>query len=988
VPLIVTRAFSGTARTRPIQFFDKGRTKSLNQGVLGNGEAAFVRLKNKEDQDSDRELKKGLKIFGEKDELKLSPSQSNLRESDAEPYLNKLVAQLKAGSRSGFNKWSKRAQTDLNLAQYESLKLQLKACARAGTPNIAESIVEKNHLSPLSPLGILVAETYIKAAMINVRHHACEQRGDGRLHMLNNGTKDIKHGGRHNFRDNNPNSTKLYCTAASTWLTNIANAFLSTLSQRSPPISEIDDFSESNGMSEWQDIESFNSKILPQVDCIRLTSAFRKLLHVSSNAIHPDIAATCLTNLLRIGLDIPNQRDFQAVLTAFGKSGNAKEAECWLNRMFTEMATSSEAKAKKSFKKSYILETSDPSHDSDRSSNSTARPQSSNNRNDNETYHESLTRCVNAVVEAWAKSPSGRQNAENWLKRLKSRCIRIDDPNSNGQITVVHPNAWTYSVVVQACVADGDVSAAEGYLLEMRKKKKAPFEKPHEYASARRTAVNAVIDGWGEEKQPRRAEKWLKTLEKEDGSTIVSYNAVIKAWNFAQNTVRAEHWVKRMIENGRKFPSNNKTEVRKMGNASPLPNFSTYSTLIDGFAREGKFERALHWLREAISAGMEDSNCFAAAIRACARARKLGVAENLFREMKERDITPSLRTYVALISAVARTPSSIVSPSQLRSSTSTMDGVSSSVDEGLGGKVEGYLVEAIENSISNINTKRNYMSTNDSSENSDVFDEELVGVYNAVINAFSQKGCMFDPERAEYWLRVMERGEGGAPPPSITSYNTVIIAWARKRDYQRAEKIFEEVLAIGRKNKPKTKNVKPDVYTYNATIEALLASNKSKKAVLRFQDIELAGLEPDKCSYSLVLKAFGSMKDVRQAELYFKRMLTNGLLPDDHVYYTIVNCWVKSQQTKKLKIWIPHLLSKTANLVPTGAKVSKGGLPRDRGCLPNLSRGKQTLDLIANFLTKKGLTSDLQKFDVGVQTASEGYLRLDPESKREFIARV
>eukprot|EP00471_Norrisiella_sphaerica_P001066 CAMPEP_0184483460 /NCGR_PEP_ID=MMETSP0113_2-20130426/5115_1 /TAXON_ID=91329 /ORGANISM="Norrisiella sphaerica, Strain BC52" /LENGTH=1115 /DNA_ID=CAMNT_0026863877 /DNA_START=343 /DNA_END=3690 /DNA_ORIENTATION=- len=575
-----------------------------------------------------------------------------------------------------------------------------------------------------------------------------------------------------------------------------------------------------------------------------------------------------------------------------------------------------------------------------------------------------------------APSPGGLKRALWWLEKLHNGKMSVDLPlscNSTGHRTlrengqrshkrILRPNAWSYSVVIQACCREGDMKSAQKWMRALREYEKAHDESVGAFRTARRTAVIAVISSLAQRKQVLQAERWLSMLEQEDGASLMTYNTVMKAHCVCGRPDRAENLLNTLLAQAENASAHADVggDKKKLDSGQPFhkvnvleyidgieldrrkkyifkPNAYSFNMVIEGYARIGDFDNACKLLK--IMGDMADEASYASVIKACGNAGNFVIAKRTFDEMKARGFVPAAEVYAALISALAR----------------------SEDEEDVGKKAEILLSEMHELPLP---SRR---------------DNTSVAPYNALINVYAQKGPSNDPEKAEHWLKVLERRQGGAPPPTIVSYNTVLAAYARKSQSVDSERIFrritEKSIHVFDEEGNPCKGIEPDVVTYNTTIEALISDKRPKKAFQRLKELLVHdSLKADRCSFALGLKALSLRKDVQAAENLVKSMIQiHDILPDEWVYYVLVSIFLRTNDTTRIIRWIPHLAFQASSMI------SKRAAGRSKNVTKKLLEDYKPyvmLNGIAKHLQKHEKAEDLNRFGTLVSEGTNGLLKL------------
>merc|ERR550514_2450332 len=111
--------------------------------------------------------------------------------------------------------------------------------------------------------------------------------------------------------------------------------------------------------------------------------------------------------------------------------------------------------------------------------------------------------------------------------------------------------------------------------------------------------------------------------------------------------------------------------------------------------------------------------------------------------------------------------------------------------------------------------------------------------YNSVINAWARAG---DVEKAEVWLTKLAESKGKA---SANTYNILLNACARAGDVEKAEAWLEKMRTVA--------GVEPDVISYTTVISLYAKSCAVSKAEKLMDNMCAAGVKPnDVCFNSMI----------------------------------------------------------------------------------------------------------------------------------------
>mmetsp|Transcript_10992 Transcript_10992/g.16192 ORF Transcript_10992/g.16192 Transcript_10992/m.16192 type:complete len:1021 (-) Transcript_10992:273-3335(-) len=385
------------------------------------------------------------------------------------------------------------------------------------------------------------------------------------------------------------------------------------------------------------------------------------------------------------------------------------------------------------------------------------------------------TYCVNAVMNAWAKTRSkGRVLGAKRAQQILERMVRLYDSGHGRQ--EVRPNVVSFNTVIDAWAKSGEPRSerhAESILRRMDELSSNPDTR-HHYEDCRPDTIsyNAVVHAWGRSRDPsaaRRAEAILRRMEQRyeenikkgvDRNNIITpdvttYTSVINAWARSREkdaASRAESVLKRM-EKASSSSLSAKEKNSKSANFAARPTVLSYNTVLNAWAKSSYPEaadRALSLLKQ-----LEDG---------------------------KRGVRPDVFTYTSAIDALAKS------------------GTKKSAE-----KAEEILekMEALYNETGDDKVRPN------------------VRTYTSVIHALSRGKC--DPRRAQSILDRMEQlsAEESSLRPDVVSFNAVINAWGWSDTAHKARRAREIYLRMKELHESgANKDARPDLITCNSILNA------------------------------------------------------------------------------------------------------------------------------------------------------------------------
>jgi len=347
------------------------------------------------------------------------------------------------------------------------------------------------------------------------------------------------------------------------------------------------------------------------------------------------------------------------------------------------------------------------------------------------------------------------------------------------------PNSVTYTMMISGCAEAADVRGAESWFEEMQSRGCLPTEH----------TLNALIKAYANAEDYQGAEERLRSLSKLSDQmkpNVVAYNIVIQACGSAGMHDRAMHWYKELLSAGLR------------------PTQGTVCSLMTGYlnSSDGGMNHAtqieqLTKTMEEYGLPMLDVN-YSMVIRASARRGDVGQAAALFEQMITKGQPCSLSNYNSMIHACTQT--------------------------GNIGLAEHYLRLMEEYSI----------------------DPDLIS-YNTVINACA---AVADTKRAEQWfLHMIQRGL----KPNLVTYGTICKAYARQGDATSVKKVMVVLEESG---------LELNEYFFGSLIAAYGAScpPNLKGAEGAFQELVQRGLDAQSVK-RVLMRAVGESRTLQLLDL-------------------------------------------------------------------------------------------------------------------------
>ncbi|KAG0590834.1 hypothetical protein M758_1G125600 [Ceratodon purpureus] len=382
-------------------------------------------------------------------------------------------------------------------------------------------------------------------------------------------------------------------------------------------------------------------------------------------------------------------------------------------------------------------------------------------------------------------------------------------------------------------------------------------------------AFNALINAAGQAGQHKLAESLFSEMRNLGlRLSIYTFNALLRA-----------------VVEGRGI-SHAIRVVRSMEAVGVSPDTHTFTTLLDGYCRNGQLDKA-----EALLAKMEDSkpnqrpsiytyNIF---IKACASKNEVERALRVFSRMKESGTTPDSHTYCALLAAcgtVSGRPDLADAWSRKEVAQRVIAIEKDMAKSGVHHTAAS--VSALMNLLGSEGMVDAVLQNLRACQETDLSaTEKLLDVtaYNTAINACVQ-GKKFD----EAW-DIFTEMRSLKVRPDLFTYNILINACAHKQSVETAL----ELMDIMRKDE-----IAPDLVTYNSLIKVICHCGELDSCLSILKEMKEGGVQPDVATFNTLLASASYHKRKELAEYLVEEMRIAKIVPDTHTCSQVVSLYMRS----------------------------------------------------------------------------------------------
>ncbi|CAM8899090.1 unnamed protein product [Rhodiola kirilowii] len=279
------------------------------------------------------------------------------------------------------------------------------------------------------------------------------------------------------------------------------------------------------------------------------------------------------------------------------------------------------------------------------------------------------------------------------------------------------------------------------------------------------------------------------------------------------------------------------------------PDIVTFRTLLKGLCLTGNSRIALN-LHEQIVDGTHDlsgdlqleTRCYNTLIDGLCKDGLIDKANELFLEMRKKDVRPDVITYTIVIDGLSRA--------------------------GKWEEAKALFHEMLDHAL-----------------------EPDVVTFNMLINALAKMGkrfCklgMIDEANAEYRRMIQNRVK-----PTIITINALLEGMLLKGMVSEAIELKSEITVH---------NLTPDLCTYNILIDGLGKNGHIQEAVKLFDTMSDSKLKPDVCTYNSLIDGLCKVGKLEKALLLFDRMSSDNVVPDCWTYNILINGLCKAEKIVK-----------------------------------------------------------------------------------------
>ncbi|TKY72263.1 Pentatricopeptide repeat-containing protein [Spatholobus suberectus] len=376
------------------------------------------------------------------------------------------------------------------------------------------------------------------------------------------------------------------------------------------------------------------------------------------------------------------------------------------------------------------------------------------------------------------------------------------------------------------------------------------------------------------------------------------------------------------------------------------PNMVTYNTLLYAMGRAKRASDAKAIYEEMISNGFSPNwPTYAALLQAYCKARFREDALGVYKEMKEKGMDVDIVLYNLLFDMCADVgcmDEAVEIFEDMKSSGSCQP--------------DNFTYSCL------INMYSSHLKHTESLESSNLWGQHVSTILKGMEDKVSQGDVIFilnrmvDPNTASFVLRYFQNKIKFTGDKEVILYNVTLNLFRKSRDFEGAEKLFDEMLqrgvnpnnitfstmvncasVSGLPNKAlewfekmsgfgcvpdditcsamvyayaRTNNVDKalnlydrakaekwslDAVTFSALIKMYAVSGNYDKCLKIYQEMKVLGVKPNLATYNTLLGAMLRAKKHRQAKTIYKEMKSNGVSPDFITYASLLEVYTRSQ---------------------------------------------------------------------------------------------
>ncbi|PKC66235.1 TPR-like protein [Rhizophagus irregularis] len=149
-----------------------------------------------------------------------------------------------------------------------------------------------------------------------------------------------------------------------------------------------------------------------------------------------------------------------------------------------------------------------------------------------------------------------------------------------------------------------------------------------------------------------------------------------------------------------------------------------------------------------------------------------------------------------------------------------------------------------------------------------------VYTYTSLINAYVKAS---DINKAEKIFSEMKKA---GIEPSITTYNVLMSYYAKKKDIKKLRQIFNEIVI---------RNIQPDNFTYCCLMDGFVSNNDFRSAITLLNDMQNRNLKLDAHVYTVLIKAYMKIGNFSKAKSLYETMIKDKVDPTFVTYAVLID---------------------------------------------------------------------------------------------------
>eukprot|EP00400_MALV-I_sp_L67-5_P000407 gene407-118_t len=412
----------------------------------------------------------------------------------------------------------------------------------------------------------------------------------------------------------------------------------------------------------------------------------------------------------------------------------------------------------------------------------------------------------NAVLDLYAK----KNDAANAFKLLEKM-------ESNFKVV---PDSINFKTVLHACGKGGDYKSCVKIIDEMKRRRiKVTVEH-----------YNNVLMAFSKGGDVQSVEEWFQKIQ---NPNLLSFTVLIDAFAKAKSPEKALQYLRQLSKT---------TNFR--------PDLVMHNAVLDAYAKNCDINGAETHLQEMKQEGMVfDVVTFTIMVDAACNANNADKAVFYFEQIELNGIRANTRVYSRLVSMFsdncqvekAEAFIQLMKSKKLKPNHSIYSALlAGCAKSGKSEAVQFYLKQMIADDL-----------------------RPNLQVLSSVIESFSKSGR---PAEAEKWL-LEKLPEYGVHPDKI-AFNSVLAAYAQNGEPEKAEIVFEKMIAS---------RIDPDIVCYNTMMGAHAYKGDIAKASAWFDRAVANGMKPNGVSFNIIIDACGKCGDFWQVNLWLRKMEEAGV---------------------------------------------------------------------------------------------------------------